>query len=564
MSDQKAIEELASLCSALESGRKPFEPVWDEVTDLFYSKRKIYPPKNQGASRKPEHRYSSKAKRAYIIACRGFQGYTADRRSDWMQLQFEDQALMGMYGVQDWLEMSQRVLSAHFSRSGFYEALAEMIPDAQNLGTGSIYSEEINDDKNPNAKGRIVYRCRHPMATYFATNAFNEIDMVRDEEWMSYRSAVDRFQLKNLHESWQRAYEARPLDNVIVQHIVMPMDERYLDFAKSPITKKWPYLSIWFDLENQYIIDVGGFFEFPYFVWRFEPSAGDAYGYGPGFDVLDDVYIANQMTRSRIQLGNLIADPPLQVPESLEGRDQIIPGMHLYTTPTEREITPIPIGANYPITIDNEERIEAAIDAHYNVALYQMLEQMEARNKTATEVIEMAGERVAVLGPTVGGFENQVLQPAVNRSFRLLARAQLLPPLPQAVADAFNDGQKLKIEFVGRLSQIAKRYYKSDGTNQAIGLAGALAQLYPDSLDNIDFDQLTREGLENAGAPASVIREKEDVDKLRMARAQQQQQMVQKQEQQAAQQALLQNLDKLGKAPEPGSPAASTNVSGAL
>lgn len=553
MSD-KPIEELVSLCTSLEEGRKPFESVWDEIVDLYYTKRRIYAPKNPNASKKPDHKYSSKAKRASSIASRGFQGYTADRRSDWMLLQFEDQTLMGMYGVQDWLEVCHRALSSHFSRAGFYEALSELIPDGHNIGTGAIYSEEIT------SKARIAYRSKHPWAVYFAENSFGEIDIARDEEWMSYRAAVERFGKKNLHETWQRNFDTRPLDNVLVQHITMPMDERYLDYANGPIIKTFPFVSIWLDMENQHIIDVGGFWEFPYFVWRFERSAGDAYGFGPGFDVIDDCYVANQMTRSRIALGNLIADPPLTVPDSLEGRDQIIPGNHIYTTKEEQRIEPIPFGANYPITVDNEERIEAAIDAHFNVGIYQMLEQMEARNKTATEVIEMAGERVAVLGPTVGGYENQVLQPAVRRSFNLLLRSGQLPQPPQAVLDAIKDGQTLKVEFMGRLSQISKRYYKSDGTNQALGIAGALAQLYPDALDNIDFDQLTREGLENAGAPASVIREKEDVAQIRQGRMAQQQALVQKQEQAAAQQMMISNLDKLGKAPEPGSPAAGTGM----
>lgn len=554
MKGDKPVEELVSLCVALEQGRKPFESVWDEITDLFYTKRYNYAPKNPNASKRPPHRYSSKAKRAYNIASKGFQGYTADRRSDWMVLQFEDQTLMGMYGVQDWLEQGHRALSAHFSRAGFYEGLAELIPDAMNLGIGTIYSEEIS------SLSRIAYRCKHPKATYYAENAFGEIDIARDEEWVSYRSAVERFGLKNLHESWQRNFETRPLDNVLIQHITMPMDERYLEYAKSPTVRTWPFISIWLDLENQHIIDVGGFWEFPYFVWRYEKSAGDAYGFGPGFDVIDDTLIANQMTRSRIALANLIADPPLTVPEALEGRDQIIPGHHIYTTKDEQEIRPVPFGANYPITVDNEDKIEGAIDAHYNVAIYQMLEQMEARNKTATEVIEMAGERVAVLGPIVGGYENQVLQPAVRRSFNMLMRSGQLPPPPKAVIDAFKDGQYLKVEFMGRLSQISRRYYKSDGTTQALGIAGALAQLYPDALDNIDFDQLTREGLENAGAPASVIREKEDVQAIRANRAQQQQALMQKQEQDAAQQTIIQNIDKLGKRPEAGSPASNEGI----
>lgn len=543
------VKELSSIIQALAEDRKPYETVWDEISGQFYTKRSYYLPKNKDASRKPNHRYSSRAKRASNIACKGFQGYTADRRADWLQLVFEDQLLMGMYGVQDWLETSQRILLAHLSRAGFYEALAQMIPDGHNLGTGSIYSEEDV------ASRRIVYRCRHPKATWFAENSFQEVDMAVDEEYMSFRSILDRFGEDALHETWRNQAKQRPFDNITILHLTMPMDTRFLAFARGPRSKSMPFVSIWYDPHNQHIMDVGGYWEFPYFVWRYDKADNEVYASScPGFDVIDDEYLANQMSRSRIALGNLIADPPFKVDRALEGSDYVVPGYHVYVSKQDQAFDPVALGANYPISTDNEERVESAIDAHFNVPIYQMLQQLEAKNKTATEVIEIAGERVAVLGPTVGRYELDVLQPAVRRSFNLLRRAGLLPPPPRAVLDAFKDGQVLKIEFVGRLSQIQKRYYKTDGVNQVFGYLGPLREIYPDALDNIDFDALTRESLENAGAPASVIREKEDVAKIRADRMRQRSELEQKQEALAAQELLAQNADKLGKKPESGSP----------
>lgn len=548
------IGELSSLITALEQDRKPYESVWDEVTDNFYSKRNFYLPNNPNASRKPDHKYSSRAKRASNIASKGFQGYTADRRADWLQLVFEDQALMGMYGVQDWLETSQRALLAHLSRSGFYESLAEIIPDAMNLATGSMYSEENV------SQARIVFKARHPRATWYAENSFQEVDIAMDEEYMSFRSMVERFGKERLHLSWQEMSERTPFENQTLRHIVMPMDERYLTFASGPRSSKMPFVSIWYDHHNKHIIDVGGYWEFPYMVFRYDKSDAEVYGSTcPGFDCIDDSYVANQMSRSRIALGNLISDPTMIVPEELEGSDYILPGYHIYTTRRDQKIEPVPLGANYPITVDNEDRIEAAIDAHFNVPIYQMLQQLESRNKTATEVIEIAGERVALLGPTVGRYELDVLQPAVRRSFNLLRRAGLLPPPPRAVMDAIEQGEVLKIEFVGRLSQIQKRYYKTDGLSQVLGFAGAMRDIYPDANDNIDFDEYSRAYLENVGAPASVIKEKEDVTKIREARAQQQQEMIAKQEQLATAERIAKNADKLGKKPEVGSPLEAMN-----
>jgi hypothetical protein len=548
MVEDTLIQELSQMVQVLQADRKPYESVWSEITDAFYDRRLIYKPENQNASPRPPQKYSTRAKRALKIASSGFQGYTADRRSDWMVLTFEDQTLMGQYMVQDWLEFCQRELLAHFSRAGFYETLAEAIQDAMAMGTGIVYCEEdITAHK-------IAYRCPHPKAVWMAEGAYQQVDTVVEEVYQSYRSFAERYGVERLHPSWQQFVQRTPFASTTILRIVMPMDTRYLKYASRPISSKFPFIIIAYDPHNQHIIDVGGYWEMPYLIWRYDKSAGEVYGRGPGFDVIDDNYIANQMVRSRIALGNLIADPPMMVDAALEGSDFVVPGYHIYTTGPQQRFEPVPLGSNYPITVDNENKIEAAIDAHFNVPVYQLLEELEARQRTATEVIEMAGERVAILGSTVGRFELEALQPAVRRSFNILARARVFPDPPQAIIDALREQKFLKVEFMGRLSQMQRRYYKSDGLNQAFNYIMPLAQIKPDALDNVDFDALTRESLESIGAPATVIREKEDVEKLRQQRAEA---MAQQQQQQMAliqQQNLLNNADKLGKAPQPGSP----------
>ena len=541
-------EELQSLVTVLQQERKPYEEVWDEIASLFYEKRRFYAPKDHSSSRRPTPRYSSRAKRAWLLASKGFQGYTADRRADWLQLAFEDQTLMGEYMVQDWLEACQRILVAHFSRSGLYEALAEMIPDAMNLGTGSLYSEE--DIKN----NRISYKCKHPKAVYVHLDSYGMPSIIADENWASYTDMIGRFGEDKVHESWVHAYEQRPLDSVTVWHIVKPMDKRYLSYANGPKIASLPYISIWFDLENLHIIDVGTYWELPYVVWNYDIGDGEYYGTGPGWDALDDTYMANQVGKSKVRVVQITSDPPLLVDDALEGSDHVIPGYHIYRKRADQGINPVELGANYPTTLNFSEEINESIDALYNVPIYQMLQMMDAKNKTATEVVELAGERVAVLGPVVGRYELSVLQPIVRRSFNLLKRAGMLPEPPQAVMDAFKDNEYLKIQLVGRLSQIQRRYYRTDGINQVFGYLPVIAQLNPQALDNVDFDQLTRETLEDAGAPASIVRETDDVGKLRQERAQQQQALLQQQQQAEAQQALVANADKLGKKPETGSP----------
>jgi hypothetical protein len=236
------------------------------------------------------------------------------------------------------------------------------------------------------------------------------------------------------------------------------------------------------------------------------------------------------MSRSRIRLGNQIADPTLLVDEALEGQDTIIPGYHIYRENHDDTIEPVPIGANYPITKDNEERQDALIDAQFHIPIYLMLQQME-RQMTAREVIERTGEKAAVLGPITGRYEREVLQRVVQRTFNILLRNGLLPEPPPPILETQGKA-KLKIEFVGFLSQLQQRYYQTTGLNAALGYIQAVGQMFA----------------------ASVIREEDDVIKLRMERLKAQQQMQEQAMQMQQEQMIAQNANKLSKKPEPGSP----------
>lgn len=546
--DANLIDELNSLILALEDRRRPWEALWDQVIEYCYPTRKFYAPDDDGKSKTPKINYNTHARQAVETASGGFQEYTASRRTAWMQLQFEDQNLNKMYMVADWLEECQRRLLNHFNRTFFYSAIGEVVPDGHTIGTGTMYSEE-----DPGRK-MILYRARHPKAIWLSENAYGEIDTVVDDQWLSRKAAINRFGSENLHESIVRDAEKKPFDGIKIRHIVMPMDARYLAAASGPRNTKMPYISIWYDQANRWVVDCGGYWEMPYTSWRYQKNDGEYYGRSPAMDALGDVYAANQMSRSRIALGNLIAEPPLTVPEQLEGQDYIIPGYHIYTKGNDQRIEPVPLGANYPITVDNEERTEKAIDDHFSVPLYKMLSDAE-RQMTAREVIERMGEKAAIIGHNVGNYEAEILQPNVRRSFNILSRAGMLPQPPQAVVDATKEGVALKVEFLGRLSQIQKQYYQSGGLNSTLGYITAIAQVNPDALDNVDFDALTRETLEANGTPAVVLREEDDVKKIRAARQQQQAALMQKQEQLATTDSLLKNYDKISKKPEEGSAA---------
>jgi hypothetical protein len=128
---------------------------------------------------------------------------------------------------------------------------------------------------------------------------------------------------------------------------------------------------------------------------------------------------------------------------------------------------------------------------------------------------------------------NEFLDDAVRTTLIIEAQSNRLPMNPDP---SFNFGQFLfsqRIEYIGMLPMLQKRYQETQSVMQFIQASAMLVQIKQDSsvLDYIDFDSTEAFLARSHGIPEDLILEKFQVDKIRQARAQaqaqQQQQMMQ-------------------------------------
>lgn len=548
MSDVQAASPVAAIKSqidTLEARRRPWEPLWKDSMEFAQPTRLFDPRTAALADKRPKSNFNNRAALAVTKSSAGFQGYTANRRSQWARLQFENISLNKEHGVSDWLELCERRIYAVLSRRGYYESLGEFVPDGMVAGTATQYIEEV-------ASGVPGYMTRHPMAVWISENAYGEVDTVLEDVSMPMVAIKKRFGMSALPKRIKDNVNGDPYTWATLRHLTRPFDPDLYQYSRRGFDTRMAYMSIWYDPEDEVIVDVGGYWEFPYAVWRYDKNPNEEYGRSPTHKCLGDILVANQMTRARMKLGNYIADPAVIVDEGLEGQDTLLPGDRIYRDKKDDTIQDIQRGANFPITFENEQYQNKLIDEHYNIPLYEMLAQME-RQMTAREVVERTGEKAANLGPTTGRFERDALQVGIRRTFNIMARGGQLPAPPEAVRRAGRDAI-LKIEYQGMLAQLQQRYYQTTGINASMAFAGGVMQLFPTSGDWVDPDNLMVEGLEATGCPASIIREKKDVEQLRIKRMEAQAAAAQQEQSAQQEQAMMDNADKLGKKPEKGSP----------
>ena len=149
------------------------------------------------------------------------------------------------------------------------------------------------------------------------------------------------------------------------------------------------------------------------------------------------------------------------------------------------------------------------------------------------------------LAPPVARLQRELLNPLIIRSFLLLVRNGVIPPIPESL-----QGRALKIEYQGPLA-LALKNQEARGWLEFAGTAGQLSEVYPEARDWIDLKKAMPAVARSMGVKEEHIPTPEAVAEKQRVRA----------EQEAAQQALMagqQIADAYGKttgAPEEGSAA---------
>jgi hypothetical protein len=539
--EKEKIEDLKSQFEYLKGERKKREPDWKEVQTLVAPSVFNWDNPLEKIPLRP-HRFTSRPTHYLKTLVSGISGYSISPNIVWQKLGLEDAGQMDLYGVKDWLEMVERILYAEFKRSNLYPQTAKFIDYAASYGHAAMLVDEQLSDN------RLRYTTHKISELYFDTNEYDEVDTVFRYFSMTLKNMAAFFGEDGLSES--RKLEMKNRDNwnndVTILHAVFPRE----DFDDDSWGKKnMDYASVYLDEGADHILLESGYEEFPYAVFIWDPVVGTAYGESPAIHALDDIRYLNKVSEYRLKNIQLSSDPAYNVPDSMREHVNVIPhGYNYYVNPNEI-ITPINPGANYPVTVDGEAAIENRVKDWFHVDFFLMLQHENSRIRTATEVMEMQGEKAAVLSDLVVSL-NGALQKIIGRSFSILWRQRKLPPPPSVL---MGSGAKLKVDFLGPLAQAQKKYHESSGVAQGLQLLGGVAQISPPALDVVDFDRLIKVGLESAGVSQLIIRDDEDVEKIRreraMAEARAQQQALAMEQQKN----LLSNYNKLNEPVTPGS-----------
>lgn len=544
MKEDPRVKEILARFDRMKDIRSKVEPLWQDCVDYALPNRATWNEDGEEGRRPSIRLYDSRANSDVKTMVNGFLGSMVPRSMPFFRLQISDKRLKDAFGVADWLEEVQEYISDELRRGLFYEGLQEITPDGFTVGLGHLF---IKDNVE---KGQTEYLPRHYMECYIERDG-GPITGHASLRRVSIAELAKEFGEEALGEETRKLIEQGRTDTKIkCLHLVV--ERAGVERAPLSAGTSKPLASYYINYDAREMIHEGGFDSMPWITWLHTMNSGQTYPSSPVMDALGTIMMGNQMNKTMVNLGNRIADPPIAMDEQMKDTASFVPGGRAYFKKNMDPPQPMVFGANYPVAKDAVMRNDQLISDHLHTNFFLLLQRAwdSGKARTATEIMEMMGEKATVLSPLIGNFESQVLTPTIMRTAQIMERRGALPPPPRALMGA---RPTIKIEYIGPMAMAAKKYFKQSGIRAGLEMAFQILKIDPKTIVRINTDRLMKEALENVEMPAAIIRDDDEVAEIQQnmmdqAAAQQEQMLQLEQSKQ-----LMGNVDKLNQPVAPGS-----------
>lgn len=510
-------KEIIDLQEQLATRRSTYDNHCKEVAELILPRQDIFfktPDSYNEGEKRSQKIISSVAQEALNKFAAAMESILTPRSSMWHKLTTSNEELSNNQEVTEYLDAVNDILfqKRYSTLANYSSQQHETYMSLGAFGTGVLITEEDVGKK------QVVYKSSHISEHYFMENYQGIIDINYRLYSMTARQAAERFGLDNLPPQIQKAYEKAPMEKFEFIHCVRPNDDlkplaadyRGFQFSSFHISK-----------EGQKLLGEGGFRTFPFHISRYVTAPNEIYGRSPGMTALGEIKMVNAIRKSDLRARHMAIDPPaLTSSERALRRPTLAPSSIVHGGLDESGnplIRPYQSGVRIDVSNDALEQSYKIINDIFLVTLFQIL--VESPQMTATEVLQRAQEKGALLSPTAGRQQSEALGPMIEREIDIYGHNGLLPPMPGILAEARGE---YTIEYTSPIN-IMQKSGEAAAAASLINDVVPLAQLYPPILDNIDFDEYAKIMREARGAPAKMFRDEVEVAFMRDAQAKQQQ-----------------------------------------
>lgn len=499
-------DQIVSRLNILISERLNWENYWQDIANVFMPRKAyITRPRVSGESLDFSRIFDSAPIRALNTMASGFHSWLTNPASKWFSLEMAERELMEVKDVKVWLEDSGAEILFTLNNSNFDETIQEFYIDSGGFGTGNIFSQEDVRDRvhfiplpigevyvEENTRGRVIRLYRK--FEYTVQQAYNL--------WGENAGAEVAEKYPNINKRSEK---------VIFVHYIGPRDVR----REGKIDRlNMPFESKWITFVKKETIAEGGYNEFPLSCGRFTKRPGEVWGFSPAMDNLADAHMLNAMKKTLIRASMKIVDPPFMLP----AKGFVLPfnlnpsGANYYNQQVKTDaFQPIVTKANVPIGIEMIQEVREAIEIGMFVRVFQAFGQI-TKQMTVPEVQQRIREGMALLGPVVGRYQQEVLDTNIIRTFNILYRNGYLPPVPDIMR-----GREFTVKYLSPLAR-AQRESDINAILRGFSIFREMAEFAPSVVDKINPDKSVDIISDIIGIAPQIIRDDEETAAVRQAK----------------------------------------------
>ena len=511
-------EAIKRRVSYLETDASAYRDHCQEIVNYIVPFRADITSKQQAGVKKMQFINDSTGTLALNFFGAGVSAKMCNAAIPWFDLKTQDDYLDGNKDCRLWLDRVKRLFMNVFNRSNFYTADRVATIDDGAFGTAPMFVGE-------HPRWGCYYEPLSIGEIFVALDPYGQVDTVFRRYDLTARQIQTKWPETCSGEIKSHTDRSNSPDQTFTLiHAVQPRTDRNPRKADK-LNMAWE--SVYMELNTNKILQEGGFREFPYVISRYDVASGEIYGRGPGMIALPDIKELQIRKRDTTKAGQLRLAPPAILAN--EG----FAGVPIKRTPWGFTFANLDAGkkmqdmvASFPIPGDlgwSDSEMEQMRTQIKAVFFYDLMLMAIQKEVTLGEFMELAQEKMQLLGPYVGRLQTERYNPLFDRTFNLLwDQGKILtycgPPPRELIGP---DGElKYKVEYVSPLAK-AQKMAEVQGVVKAVGFIGQGAAIKPEIVDILDWDNATRMVLESGGVPSKFILSADEVKPIRDARAKQ-------------------------------------------
>lgn len=476
---------------------------------------------NQVRWRRPEI-YDSTAVLAAQTLAANLHSNLTNPASAWFALLTKDKKINQINEVKVWLEAVTDLVYQTLQASNFELQINETYLDIVGFGT-AVLIEEVNETEDGRLDSVEFNTIPIEECVFETDHRERMAGLYRLLSWTALQ-IVNKFGIENVPQKIKEAFE-NPKEagtRFPVLFSIYRRNEIDLEWASTkrilaPTQRPWAATYHLYTTGD--LLSESGYYDMPAFAPRWRKASGSVWGFSQSMVCLSDILTLNKMVELGLKVGEKALDPPGWVTRR---------GIH----------SSLDVAAGGWTVVDNKESMgfhkyegrfdiavvtrEQLVDAIKSAFFVDQLQLKESPAMTATEVQVRYQLMQRLLGPSLGRLQNDLLDPLIERTFKVLYRYGVIPRAPEALVKS---GVQFEIEYVGPMAR-SQRFDTVASIERWMMAVAQLAAVYPEALDVPDIDEVVKELGYSAGVPAKLVKS-DSVIVLDRVRKQKMQQMAQ-------------------------------------